>query len=239
MKNLMLLFVAVFASFTLSAQSVDEVLKQYFANTGGVDAWRTLKSTRMEGKMSMQGLEFPGIITNKAPNKMRVDVNVQGMKIVQAYDGVTAWWINPFMGGEEAQPMPDEMSEQIVNQEFESPFLNYAEKGHKVDYEGTETVEGANTHKLKLTKKNGDVEYHYFDAEYFVPVMTKTQVKTGPMKGQFTETFMSDYQEVDGLMFPFFMESKMGGQSLQKITISSIKINQDYPDDQFAYPAKK
>lgn len=238
MLRLFIFLIAITMSVQLSAQSVEKVLDKYFTNTGGADNWKRLKSTQIDGKMAMQGFEFPGTVINKAPNKMRAEVNVQGMKIVQAYDGTTAWWINPFASGEEAQVMPDEMSESLTNQELESPFLDYATKGHKVDYEGEGEIEGTKTQILKLTKKNGDVEYHYFDSEYFVPVMTKTMVKNGPMKGQFTETYMSDYQEVDGLMFPFFMETKMDGQTVQKMVISSMKTNVEAADELFAFPKK-
>ena len=58
------------------------------------------------------------------------------------------------------------------------------------------------------------------------------------MKGQFSETYYSDYQEVEGLMFPFFMETKMDGQSIQKLTLSSIKLNYVFPDEHFAFPKK-
>ena len=82
MKRMLFFFLAVFAAASLSAQSVEKVLDQYFANVGGLDKWKALQSTKMEGKMAMQGFEFPGTLINKAPNKMRVDVNVQGMNIV-------------------------------------------------------------------------------------------------------------------------------------------------------------
>lgn len=238
MKRILLLVLPVFAAFSLSAQSVEKVLDKYFTNTGGIEKWKNLKSTRMEGKMAMQGMEFPGTIYAKLPNMQRVEVSVQGMNIVQAYDGTTAWWINPFAGGTDPQPMPDEMAETMTSQEFESPFLNYQAKGHTVTYEGTGEVEGAEAQILKLVKKNGDVEYHYFDAEYFVPIMSKTPVKSGPAKGQFAETYLSDYQEVDGLLFPFFIETKMDGESQQKLTITSVKTNEEYPDERFVYPKK-
>lgn len=239
MKRILLFLFVMSAGMILTAQSADEIIKNYFENTGGIEKWKALKTTKMEGKMALQGMEFPGSVTNKMPNKMRVDVSVMGMNIVQAYDGKDAWWINPFQGGTDPQSMPDEMAESVTNQEFQSPFLDYAAKGHKVEYNGTAEVEGAQTHVLKLTKKNGDVEYHYFDAEHFVIIMSKTPVKTGEAKGQFTETYMSDYQEVDGLMFPFFMETKFDGQSVQKMTFSSIKLNEEYKDDLFSMPKKK
>lgn len=235
---LALLFTA--ASFTfVQAQTVEEVLASYFENIGGMEAWQELKSTKMVGKMNMQGMEFPGTIYAAQPNKQRVEVDVQGQKLVQAYDGETAWWINPFMGGEDPQKMPEEMAEQMTSQEFESDFINYLEKGHTAELDGTETVEGAEAFKVKLTKKDGDIIYYYFDTEYFVPIMMKQAVKEGPAKGQEAETYFSDYQEVDGMIFPFFMETKVNGQSFQKMTLESIELNVEVSDGLFAFPLKE
>jgi outer membrane lipoprotein-sorting protein len=238
MKKVLSLFIAASAVFSLQAQTLDEILNNYFANTGGIEKWKEVQGTKMEGVMSMQGMEFPGTITEKTPNKQRVDVNVQGKQIVQAYDGVTAWAINPFQGGETAQKMSADEAEQMTKTEFGSPFLNYKEKGHTAELIGKKTVEGAETFEVKLTKKNGDIEYYYFDAEAYVPIMVKTTIPTGPMKGQESETYYSDYQEVNGLIFPHFLESKIAGQTLQKITIKSIEVNGAYDDSLFAFPTK-
>ncbi|MFN7118387.1 MAG: outer membrane lipoprotein-sorting protein [Saprospiraceae bacterium] len=238
LKKTFLLLVVLVCTIAAQAQTVDEIITKSLENTGGVEKWKALKSTKMEGTMAMQGFEFPGTVYAKAPKKQRVEVNVQGKNIVQAYDGTTPWWINPFAGSEDPQKMPDEMSEQMVNDEFESEFIDYKTKGHQVALEGKQTVEGTETFKVKLTKKNGDVEYYYFDTENYVPIMIQTVVKTGPAKGQLTETYLSDYQEVDGLVFPFFMETKMAGQSIQKMTIKSIKTNETYEDTLFAFPKK-
>lgn len=225
-------------SATAQDLTVDQILANYFANTGGIDKWNALTSTKMTGNMNMQGMEFPGTILAKTPNKQRVEVNVQGKQIVQAYDGETAWWINPFASGDEPQKMPAEYAEEMTKQEFQSPFLNYKEKGNTVELLGKKTIEGADTYEVKLTKKNGDVEYHYFDSENFVTIMVKTPVNNGPMKGQEAEMYFSDYQEVNGMMFPFFLESKMAGQTMQKISISAIEINGKYEDAIFAFPKK-
>jgi hypothetical protein len=46
-----------------------------------------------------------------------------------------------------------------------------------------------------------DVFYYYFDTENYLPIVI--QIKQGPMKGQKSVSTMSDYQEVDGVYFPF------------------------------------
>ena len=51
------------------------------------------------------------------------------------------------------------------------------------------------------------------------------------MKGQMSKTTLSDYEEVDGLYFPFSMN--MGGQT---ITIKNIVLNPEVTDAMFAFP---
>lgn len=240
MKRLLIALAAVALAFQVpSAQSVDEILANYFENMGGLEKLKEQKSRKMETNMSMGGMEFAAVITEKEPNKQRVDVDIQGMQLVQAYDGETAWTINPFATGTEPQKMPDHEAEEMIKQKFQDPFIDYEAKGHTVELEGQEEIEGAQCYKLKLTKENGDIEYHYFDAEYFVPVMARTTQSAGPMAGMAAETYLSDYQEVDGLMFPFYLETKVNGQTAQTITITSVELNPEVEDDFFLFPGSK
>lgn len=232
------------AAFTLTAavqaqdMTADQVLDNYFEAVGGKEKIRAMKSRKMTATMSMQGMEFPGVIYEMAPNKQRVEVDVQGQQIVMAYDGEDAWWIMPFQTGPDPQDMPEDQAEGMTKETFEPPFIDYADKGHSVELVGTEEVEGAETYAIKLTKANGDVQTHYFDAEYFVPIMIKTEVDEGPMKGQFVEQYISDYQEVDGFMVPFYLETKIGGQTGQKITIKEVMIDPEIDKDLFSRPQK-
>jgi len=222
----------------LQAQTADEIIKKSFEALGGADKWRAIKTSKSEAKMAMMGFEFAGTMYGAMPDKMRVEVDVMGQKIIQGYDGTTAWWINPLQIGPDAQVMPDEMAEQMKNQQFQSPLLDYAQKGHSVALEGKETVEGTACYKIKLTKKDGNEEFHFFDAENYVPILIRAPIKTGPTAGQFSETFMSDYQEVNGLMFAFFLETKVAGQSVQKITLSKVTLDEEMKDDLFLFPKK-
>ena len=242
MKNIALAFcVSLLTLTSLAAQAsmdVNAILATYFDNIGGIDKWRSLKSMKMQGTMVMGPMEFPGIIIQQAPNKQHTTINIQGQKIVQAYDGNVAWWVNPFMSGPDPQIMPDEMAEEIKRQVFENELIDYAAKGHQLELAGEETIEGAACYSLKLTKKNGDVEFHFFDKDALVPIMIRTTIRTGDAQGQFVETYMSEYQEVEGLMFPHALETKFNGQPQQKISIQSIVLNESYPDTMFTYPGK-
>lgn len=240
LKKSLILFIAILAVASLPAQdiTVDEILANYLENIGGKENWKALEATKMQAKMTMGQMEFPATVTNVPPNKMRIDVDVQGSQMIQAYDGETAWWLFPMQTGDQPQKMPAAMAESFKKQKFESSFIDYKDKGHTVELTGVKEVEGTETYEVKLTKKDGDIEYHYFDTEYFVPIMTKTFVQQGQAEGQAVETYMSDYQEVEGLMFAHFMEVKVAGQSQQKITMESITLNPEVEKGLFDFPGE-
>jgi hypothetical protein len=60
------------------AQTADEVINKYFESAGGIDKWKSMKSMKMTGNMSMQMGEFQFTIYRKAPNKFKIVLNIQG-----------------------------------------------------------------------------------------------------------------------------------------------------------------
>ena len=61
MKTIKLLLVAVIVSFTTmaQAQTAEEIIANYFENTGGMDAWNSLEALKFEGAIKVQGMELP------------------------------------------------------------------------------------------------------------------------------------------------------------------------------------
>lgn len=238
-KKLSFLFVALLSISALHGQTVDEIIASYFENTGGYEKWKALTSQKAEMTTSMQGMEFSGTVYSKAPNKIKVEVDVMGTPMVQAYDGKDAWMLFPMQTGPDPQLLPKEQAEFMTEQTFEYPFMDYAKKGNTVTLEGKHEIEGAETFKLKVTKKNGKELFFYFETENYVPIMMEAAITSGPAKGQMAQTYFSDYQEVDGLMLPFYTETKVGGQTAQKATLKSVTLNEDLSDEMFAMPKKK
>ncbi|MCT4622396.1 MAG: outer membrane lipoprotein-sorting protein [Schleiferiaceae bacterium] len=245
MKKIVLLLTLSFSVLSIKAITVDEILKNYFENTGGVALWQKMQTVKMEGNVPSPQGDFPFIFYQKTPNKLKVEVDIQGKKMIpQCYDGKIGWTLNPFAGGSTASKMTEEEIKELEEEAvFEPEYINYKEKGHEITLEGEEVIDGVNCYKLKVHKnKNNDkddsVEYHYFDTENFVPIMTSTTVKTGPSKGTVTETYYSDYQETEfGVIMPYYMETKMSGQTVSTIVIENVIVNGEMEDSLFEMPA--
>lgn len=238
-KLLSLLLIGGLAIATLQAQSLDEVLQNYYSNIGGLDNWKALQSTKMTGRANQMGMEFPFTMVMTRPNKQKLVVDIQGSKLIEAFDGQTAWTINPFMGGTVPQKKSDEESTEAAKQMFEDGLMDYARKGHKASLEGTEEVEGVKAMVVKLTTKDGDDRFYYFDPESYVPIMIKSFASAGQMKGMPVEQYLSDYDEVDGMMMPHSMTTKVNGQVVAQLTFDKIETNVEVNDAQFAFPGDK
>ncbi len=246
MKSLSTLAIAlVLSAFSAQAITVDEILKNYFENTGGKVLWEKMESMKMTGSVPTPQGDFPFVVFSKSPNKTRIEVDIQGMQMIpQCYNGEIAWTLNPFAGGKTAAKMTDEETKELAEEAiFESEYIDYKKKGHEITLEGQEVIDGVDCYKLKVHKNVGNdleesVEYHFFDSENFVPIMIRSTLKTGPAKGSATEEYLSDYTETDyGVIIPYYFETKMEGQVVNKIVIEKVDINIEMDDNIFEMPA--
>ena len=186
------------------------------------------------------GIEAPFVMEQKRPNKVRMDITIQGMTIVQAYDGKVGWQLNPLQGRTEPEPLSEDGLKQIEEQaDMDGPLVDYKAKGHTVELLGKEKVEGSDAYKVKVTLKNGDIRYFFIDADSFLEVRTegKTKVRGTEVEGEST---IGDYKEVGGLMLPFSLESgQKGAPQKMKMTFDKIELNVPIDDARFKMPAAK
>jgi len=235
---LLTLVLALISTLTLSAQTLDEILKSYYEARGGYDQVKAVKSMKATGKQMMQGIEIPFTFYQKRPNLLRAELTVQGQAIIQGYDGETAWLINPLTGSTDPQTLPEEQAKQIIEQaDMDGHLFDYKEKGHTVELIGKEDMEGTEVFKLKVTLKDGDIRYDFLDAEYFVELKVTAKIVRQETEIE-VDTYMSDYKEVGGLMIAHSMETRRGGTTVSQITMDTIELDVEVDDSMFKMPAK-
>lgn len=223
------------------ALTVDELLAKNVDARGGADKVAAIKTLKSEGKMLFGGqFELALVQYQKAPDLVRNEASIQGLTAVQAWDGKEAWQISPFQGRKDPEKMSAEDAKALSDDApIAGALIGARERGAKVEYLGTEDVDGTEAHKLKVTLKNGDIEYVYLDPDHFLEIRTVTQRS---VRGTLVEsvTDFGDYEEVAGVFFPFSSstESKADGGRTQT-TIEHAEANVAIDDSQFAFPAAK
>lgn len=235
-------FCAIFALIALStgAQTVDEAIAKNIQAEGGLAKLGSVQTLRTSGKMIVQSFEVRFVEVAKRSDKVREEMTVQGMSQVRAYDGTTAWQINPFEGRRDPELLSADDSKDLqIDADIDGPLVNYKEKGYKAELVGHDSVEGTDCYKIKLTLKNGDIRYYYLDTDSFLELKLETQTS---IRGsiQENETFYGDYEEVNGIYYPFAFETgQKGGTDRVKFTVEKIEQNVPLDDSLFSMPAVK
>ncbi len=222
----------------LLAQTADEIIAKNIQARGGVEKLKSVKSIKTTATLAMgPGMEAPGTLIQKRPMMAHLEFTIQGLTAVQGYDGKSAWQIMPFMGKKDPELMSaDEAKEMEETADLDGPLVDYKDKGNQVELIGKEKMEGTDAYKLKVTLKNGDIQTVYIDSDSFLSIKEVTK-RTVRGTDQEIESSIGDYKEVDGIVFPFAVESGVkGGSEKQKITISKIELNVPVDDSMFKMP---
>jgi len=237
-KSIILSMLLVLFSFTLFAQTLDEILNQHFQALGGYEQIKAIQSIKLTGTTQAQGMNMPFTMFTKRPNFMRLESEFQGQTMLQVYDGEKAWAIIPFMGTLEPQILPPDQAKNFKDQaDIDGLLVDYKEKGTSIELAGTEELNGKPAYKLKLTLKNSDIRYVFLDTESYL-----TLKWTGTMAPQGTpldvETYFSDYKTISGRPMPHKVETKVGEQLISAVTIATIEFNVEMADSLFKMPTQ-
>jgi len=204
--------------------SVEQILDKHF-EAGGGDRYQAVQTSQISGTSVVMGMEAPYTRFAKRPNKMLLEIYVQGMTGVQAYDGKAAWWFMPFMGHAAAEQMPPDMAQSVVEgAEFDGPLVNAEAKGHEVKLLGVEQVAGADTYKLEVTLATGGTQTHYLDTETFYTLRVESAGEVATFK---------DYKLVDGFPVPHLIEM-MGQMGEQIVYVETAEFGVEIEDAAFS-----
>jgi outer membrane lipoprotein-sorting protein len=231
----------VAAPIAAQTPTLDQVLDKHFEAMGGKDKIAALQTVKLSIKQVFGPQEVPATITWQRPNRIRMEFTLQGMTGVQAYDGKTAWQVMPFLGKNDPEEMTgDDLKDIIENADLvEGPLFNWQEKGHKVEFQGEDTVEGTPAWKLHVVRKDGDEETIWLDKDAYVEIKSESTHTRGDKQIQFESSY-GDYKEVQGLLFPFSIAQKVkGSEQGGTITVESIELDPKVDGAVFTMPAKK
>lgn len=233
-----------FACAAAQALTANELVAKNVEAKGGAEALKSVQSVRRKGRVIVNGGQFvlDVLETKQRPQSIRFEASVQGLTQVQAYDGKEGWKIDPFGGRKDPERMPaDDVKEMIEDASIDGALVDAANRGGKIEYLGTEDVDGTAAHKLKVTQQDGSVQYVFLDPDYFLEIRIESQRSVRGVK-RTTVTELGNYEKVGGVFWPLSVETGTKGSSdPAKFEYDVAEVNVDVAPGYFAFPvaAKK
>ena len=229
------------AASSASAYTADELAAKNVAAKGGAEKLAALHSLRLTGKLLVNGdtLQLGYVATVARPDSLRIEATLQGLTLIRAYDGTQGWKVNPFQGRKDPEKMSADDAKELSEDaaDFTGALVDYQAKGYKLDYLGTEDVDGTDAYKLRVTRPNGDITYVFLDPDYFLEIRT---INRRIQHGVPTETVTDygDYEQVNGVYYAFAQASGPNGSSdRQKLQFDKAEANTAPDGSMFRLPA--
>ena len=222
--------------------SLDELVTKNIEAKGGAEALRALQSLKLTGKLIVNEgqLEIGYTEMKKRPGEVRSEATLQGMTAVHAYDGKEGWKISPFQGRKDPERLSaDDIKPLMEEAEIDGPLVAWKTKESTLEYLGREDVDGTSAYKIKVVRKNGDVNFVYLDPDHFLEIRILTQrIRHGAQEE--TEEDVGDYEKIGGVFIPFSIEEgRKGDPDKQKTVIEKAEANVPVDDAIFKFPTTK
>lgn len=230
------------AGVPAGAQDAQGLINKNLEARGGAAALAAIKNITFVGRTLYPGDFELGYKDTRArltgTAAERVELSLQGLSIIQAYDGHEGWKINPLQGRKDAEKMSADEARALADSALiEGPLLASRNDGSQVTYLGRDDFDGTLAYKLKVTQKDGDEFVYWLDPDTYLEIKID---ETRHIRGaeQTNETELGDYERVAGIYFPMSVETWPQNQPTQRsrTIIASGVANGPVADDYFVEP---
>ena len=215
--------------------AANEVVKKAIAAHGGADVLNKYKAgtSKMKGDMTVLGmdLEFTGDLAYELPDKYKMTIltEIAGQKhtVVQVVNGSK---IKNTLNGT-ALKVGDaekvELAQAAAMQEIAQLTPLIGSTKYTIKAEKDEEVNGKKADVVMVTAKDFKATKLYFDKESHLLVKTSRKglaPGVGDSQEVIEDTFLSDFQKVEGMMTPMKMAVTHDGKKFMNVTVSDVKV---------------
>ena len=210
------------------------ILDKMIEAIGGKEAIAKVQDSSYEGTIEFITFGMNGSMNlyQKEPDKMRMDIHLQGRIVTQAYDGEMAWGTDPNTGMsiEFTGPVAEEIKKLAYGNDS---LLNPDKYGISYSYKGKEMLEGKEYFVLNQTFPDGKTITHYIDPQTYHTYKTKGKALNSFGVEVDQESYISDYKKAGDIITAHSIIVFEDGKESLKMIISNVNLNTGLEDSFF------
>lgn len=217
------------ASALPAGLTAQKIIDNYITALGGEEKLKSVKSLKINANADMMGNSVSIVMQQKEPNMMLMEMTMGGnVAVKQVFDGENGSFVQ--MGRQ--VPLDENKLKEMSIEGHIFPQLAYDDLEVETKLVGVEKIDGADAYAVEVTLPTGSKATHYYDASTGL-LVRKSQVAQTPQGEMVMATDISNYQEVEGIKFPFEIKLPLGGGMKMVQKVESVEVNPDISDEVF------
>jgi hypothetical protein len=219
--------------------TTEDIIARSMEARGGLAALEARETVKMTAMVErpLDSMRYPMTLYRKRPTFYRAVFGSGDTAAVQATDGQVAWWMSPLDGVPLPREMTPEQAEGFNRQaHIDTSLQGLLPDGSSARFLGRVEEEGLDLLAVEITHPGGGSVTNYYDAEtYLVRKALRMQETADGV--QEVVTLVSDYREVDGVVYSFHAERQIDGETVSVTSWEAFEVNVPMGDTLFKMPA--
>jgi len=235
--TVLLLVAAVFPP-DARAQTAEEIIARSVEARGGLAALQARQSVKMVARVErpQDGFGYSMTLFRKRPTFYRSVLTTGDTTVIRATDGETAWIVNTMAGSLEPVEMPAGQAATFKRQaDIDTSLQGLLPAGSSATFLDRVEDDGGELLRVKIAHQDGSEEIRFYDATTYLVRKTSSMQQT-PAGEREAIVLLSDYREVDGVLYSFRAERRVGGRTESVTTWTSFEHNVAMDDSLFRMP---
>ncbi len=225
------LFLATLATLSARAVDLDSLLLKSVGGTPAIETLEKMTSLQVEGTVRMNDMVGRFTEVYLAPDKFYLEVDFGGFRLVQGYDGNTAWQKD--QNDRVAELTGMERRELLKNLYFESYSYLFSDRlPGSIEYQGETDLNGETYHRVAFYPFDTDTVIVYYDLETGLK-----EVTTSHLDDMKSYVYAELFDTIAGVVFPASTRTITEGVPITtEFEIETIELNKQVPDGLFSRP---
>lgn len=208
-----------------------DVINNYIKAIGGADKLKAVKDLSISASGNVQGVDVLFERRYKVPGQFYLDVEVPAMKMHPTHIAVNGNDVSITAMGNKI-PLDDATSLSMKENSGAFRELQFLDKAYNLQLSPMmENLDGTDCYVLTVTAPSGEIIKNYYDAKTFYKIKLISTMHSEAGE-DISTSILSDYRELNGILFPYASEESMGGQVIS-LKVTDIKINSGLSDEDF------
>jgi hypothetical protein len=208
-----------------ASPSVESLVARHLEARGGRERLAAVRSLVASGRLVSGASESTFTLTWVRPDRARLELVTGPRRMIEVVTGAGAWWIAPDATPPQSGLLPPDAAREIAERgDVDGILAHWRERGYTAALGGEEEIGGERVATVDLARGGGETHRLSLSLRTSL-VLRRISRWGGGGTGVEVEARFSDFRTVSGVVIPFAIERRTGGELLHRIVVERVRLD--------------